>query len=356
MDQSSKSAETAKINEIKLQFEEELKAAHSTIQLDELKTLYIGKNGLIKQLFQLFKLKTSADSSAPNYSDNKEDTGYLQEINNLLGQASQAIAQKKQEFKELAFQKKLEQEAVDITYPIRPENYGKAHPLNQTIEAAIMIFNAMGFQHVEGPEIEDEYHVFDALNTPAHHPARQMQDSFYLNNGKMLRTHTSSVQIRAMEAGQAPFHIFSIGRVYRRDWDATHSPMFHQIEGLCIDENINMSNMKYCLTTFLQNFFKEPVETRMRPSYFPFTTPSAEMDLKHLKGGTNNKGKWLEVLGCGMAHPQVLKNVNIDPQKYQGFAFGIGIERLTMIKNNIQDLRECYNNDLRWLELYGSSC
>jgi phenylalanyl-tRNA synthetase alpha chain len=240
--------------------------------------------------------------------------------------------------------------------PARPRKLGSIHPISYVFEELTNIFASMGFQIKYGPEMETEYYNFTSLNIPEHHPARQSHDTFYLkdkakekDNNLLLRTHTSNGQIHIMEKGKPPFKFVSPGKVYRCDYDATHSPMFHQFEGVYIDEEINMGHLKGCLFELLQNFFTDTkVEIRFRPSFFPFTEPSAEVDIS-LDGGK----KWLEVLGCGMVHPNVLRNVKIDTNKYQGFAFGLGVERLAMLKYKIDDLRCCYENDIRWAEKHG---
>ncbi len=248
----------------------------------------------------------------------------------------------------------MQNEAIDITLPVRPEKIGKIHPLSKVLNEVKLIFAHMGFKAVDGPDIEDEFHVFDALNTPSHHPAREEQDTFYLKNKindkrMVLRTHTSSVQIRTMEKTKNfPIKIVAPGRVYRNDFDATHTPMFHQIEGLYGDESVNMGQLKFTIHHFLNKFFGDKgLKIRFRNSFFPFTEPSAEVDISY-KGS-----KWIEVLGCGMVHPNVFQNVGIDHTKYNGFAFGIGIERLAMLKYQISDLRSFYDNKISWLDHYG---
>jgi phenylalanyl-tRNA synthetase alpha chain len=316
------------VEKIKQQFEIELLNSMSLSCLNDLKVKYVGKKGLVKELF------TQAQSQV-------NVTNALAEVNGLSRHINIKLQEKQDILKEKILDEKLNSQKIDITYPIRPEPEGREHLISKTINEATRILNAMGFELVSGPEIEDPYYVFDALNTPSYHPARQMLDSFYLENNKMLRTHTSSVQIRTMEKNKPPFYIISIGRVYRNDWDATHTPMFHQIECLCVDKNITMSNMIYCIKKFLSEFFGE-VSLRIRPSYFPFTEPSAEVDIKA------KNDKWLEILGCGVVHPNVLSNVNINADEYSGFAFGVGVERITMLKYNIDDLRHFFTNDLRY--------
>ena len=258
---------------------------------------------------------------------------------------------------------RLAEERIDVTLPILPAPEGRIHPISQTIEQMVAIFCQMGFSVVEGPDIEDDFHNFTALNIPPEHPARQDHDTFYLperadGSRPLLRTHTSPVQIRTMRAGEPPLRIVVPGRTYRADHDATHSPMFHQIEGLVIDESTHMGHLKGCLIEFCRAFFGlSDLPVRFRPSFFPFTEPSAEVDIgcsRSPDGLTIGAGgNWLEILGCGMVHPKVLENCGIDPSRYQGFAFGLGVERVTMLKYGIPDLRTFYDSDLRWLRHYG---
>ena len=236
-------------------------------------------------------------------------------------------------------------EKVDVSLPGSNISLGSRHPVNLTINRIIDILRNYGFETADGFEIEDEFHNFDALNIPASHPARDMHDTFYVTDNKLLRTHTSSVQIRSMLSSCPPLRIMTPGKVYRSDSDPTHSPMFHQIEGLCIDKNINFCHLKSLLSTFIIELFGRDMDIRFRPSYFPFTEPSAELDIKF-------NGKWLEVLGCGMVHPNVLSNVKIDSKKYSGFAFGLGIERLAMLQYGITDLRMFYESDLSFLSQF----
>ena len=255
---------------------------------------------------------------------------------------------------------KLKNEKVDVTLPERTFSRGKIHPVSQVIDEISSIFSEIGFNVEEGPDVENEYNNFTALNTPENHPARDMHDTFYLDKNKkfLLRTHTSPVQVRTMLNGEPPFKIIAPGRTYRSDSDQTHAPMFHQVEGLHIDKNINMGHLKGCLNYFIKEFFEvEKIKMRFRPSHFPFTEPSAEVDIGYeLKNGKIIIGegdKWLEILGCGMVHPNVLKNVKVDPTKYQGYAFGMGIDRLAMLKYGINDLRAFFETDYRWLSHFG---
>jgi phenylalanyl-tRNA synthetase alpha chain len=240
----------------------------------------------------------------------------------------------------------LASEAVDVTLPGRGQERGGLHPVTQTLQRIQAIFGAAGFDVAIGPEVEDDYYNFTALNIPAGHPARAMHDTFYLPGGKLLRTHTSPVQIRSMLAHGAPVRLIAPGRVYRCDSDMTHTPMFHQVEGLVVDTDVSFANLKAILREFIERFFERPAKVRFRPSYFPFTEPSAEVDV------LSQSGRWLEILGCGMVHPKVLANVGIDPEQYRGYAFGMGVERLAMLYYGIDDIRLLFENDLRFLRQF----
>lgn len=344
------------IEEIKNNFSAEVSSANSLEILEEVRLKYLGKKGLITDLMGTIK-----DLSI----EEKKQFGSL--INQLKNQASEEISLKKDALEIAVLNEKLAGEKLDLTEPARQENQGLIHPIFKTITEVKNIFAKMGFEISEGPEIEDDFHNFSALNIPENHPARQMQDTFYLpdqkeqnSDGKkmVLRTHTSSVQIRKMLNSKPPLKIISIGKVYRSDSDQTHTPMFHQMEVLMIDKNVNMGNLKWTLEKFLKEFFEvENVTMRFRPSFFPFTEPSAELDIGYSKKDGKIKigsdENFLEILGCGMVHPQVLKNVNINPEEYQGFAFGVGIERLAMLKYGINDLRMFFDGDIRFLKHYG---
>lgn len=299
------------------------------------------------------------------------------ELGGFLNKVREEVAIKLEErftrLQQLALDQKLMQEKQDVSLPPRPETIGKIHPITQVIEEVTQIFAKMGFELAEGPDIEREYYNFTALNFPEDHPARQMHDTFYLppaylphgHDSKelgavLLRTHTSPVQIHAMRQSPPPLRVLAPGRTYRCDSDATHSPMFHQVEGLVVDKKIHMGHLKACVIDFCRSFFGVPhLKVRFRPSYFPFTEPSAEMDIGCLRRDGKLKigegDDWLEILGCGMVHPNVLKMGGINPDEYQGFAFGIGIERLGMLKYGIPDLRAFYDSDARWLQHYGFS-
>lgn len=309
--------------------------ATDLMALDQIRVDYLGKKGkitdLLKALGQLEPQQRKATGQA---------------INQIKQQVQQMINQRKILLQNEALEKSLAAEAIDVTLPGRLLQQGGLHPVTRTIERIEGFFGQLGFEVKSGPEIEDDFHNFDALNIPEHHPARADHDTFYFTPKVMLRTQTSDVQIRTMEQQSPPLRIISPGRVYRNDYDQTHTPMFHQVEGLMVDENVSFAELKGILYQFLQNFFEEALQVRFRPSYFPFTEPSAEVDVM----GKN--GKWLEVLGCGMVHPNVLNSVGIDSEKYTGFAFGMGVERLTMLRYGVDDLRAFFENDLRFLKQF----
>jgi len=318
---------------------QELKVLSKVHDVEVAKAKYLGRDGIITQQFkQMGKLS------------HEERKGFGAKLNKIKIEVSGLIDSKLRELEEAKLNADLQAEAIDVTLPAREKKLGTIHPISYVFEELTGILSSMGFEIKYGPEIENDHYNFTALNIPEHHPARQSHDTFYLDSkGMLLRTHTSNGQIRVMENGKPPFKVASPGKVYRCDYDATHSPMFHQIEGLYVDRDINMGHLKGCLFELLQNFFTDTkIDMRFRPSFFPFTEPSAEVDIS-LDGGK----KWLEVLGCGMVHPNVLKNVNVDPEKYQGFAFGIGVERFAMLKYGIDDIRACYENDIRWSKQRG---
>ncbi|MBE6445544.1 MAG: phenylalanine--tRNA ligase subunit alpha [Alphaproteobacteria bacterium] len=323
--------------------------------LDEVRVSVLGKKGAITEL-----MKGLAALSV----EEKKEMG--KNLNILKAEIEKALEAKREGLSVAELNAKLASEKIDVTLPIRTENQGRIHPVSKIYEEVVAIFGQMGFEVAEGPDIEDQFHNFNALNTPANHPARQMQDTFYIPNPEsdnfddsyVVRTQTSSVQIRTMEKKQPPIRIIAPGRTYRSDYDATHTPMFHQVEGLVIDKNITMAHLKGCLYDFVKAFFElDELPVRYRPSYFPFTEPSAEMDIGCKKSKTELKigagTDWLEILGCGMVHPNVLRAGGIDPDEYQGFAFGIGMDRLAMLKYGIPDLRTFFESDVRWLKHYG---
>ncbi|PHS84428.1 phenylalanine--tRNA ligase alpha subunit [Aeromonas dhakensis] len=303
--------------------------------LDEIRVKYLGKKGFFTE-----QMKGLGALSA----EERPAAGAV--INQAKQQVQDALNGRREALEVAVLNQKLAAETIDVSLPGRRIENGGLHPVTRTIERIERLFGEMGFKVARGPEIEDGFHNFDALNIPAHHPARTDHDTFYFNPDLMLRTHTSGVQIRTMEHQQPPIRIIAPGRVYRNDYDMTHTPMFHQVEGLLVDEHASFTELKGILHDFLRNYFEEDLTIRFRPSYFPFTEPSAEVDVM----GKN--GKWLEVLGCGMVHPNVLRSVGIDPEKYSGFAFGMGVERLTMLRYGVNDLRAFFENDLRFLKQF----
>ena len=339
----------SEIKNIRDQFISKLENDLSIDQINEIKTDLFGKNGLISSKFKTI-------GSIPE-TDRKK---FASDLNQVKDELQNLITSKISEIEGKKINEKLEKEKVDITLPERPFVRGKVHPVSQTIDEISSIFSEIGFSVEEGPDVENEYNNFTALNTPDNHPARDMHDTFYLDENKevLLRTHTSPVQIRTMLKDKPPFKIIAPGRTYRSDSDQTHSPMFHQVEGLYIDRDINMGHLKGCLNYFIKEFFEvDKIKMRFRPSHFPFTEPSAEVDIGYRieknKIIIGEGDKWLEILGCGMVHPNVLKNCKVDSKIYQGFAFGIGIDRLAMLKYGINDLRSFFECDYRWLNYYG---
>ncbi|MFL6652424.1 MAG: phenylalanine--tRNA ligase subunit alpha, partial [Sulfurifustaceae bacterium] len=278
-------------------------------------------------------------------------------VNEAKERVTERLRERKSELEAAAQDAKLARERIDVTLPGRGISTGGVHPIMRTLERLERIFLGMGFAMADGPEVEDDYHNFEALNIPANHPARAMHDTFYIDAHRLLRTHTSPVQVRYMESHQPPLRIISAGRVYRCDSDVTHTPMFHQVEGLLVDEGISFAHLKGVLTEFLNRFFERELAVRFRPSYFPFTEPSAEVDIGCVicgaKGCRVCKGTgWLEILGSGMVHPQVLRYGKIDPERFTGFAFGLGVERIAMLRYAVNDLRLFYENDLRFLQQF----
>ena len=327
-------------------------AAADMTALEALRVSALGKKGTITgQMKALGGLDPEA----------RKATG--QALNQIKDAVGQAIEARKAGFAEAELEARLAEERVDVTLPARPDATGHIHPISQTLEELVAIYGEMGFTVAEGPDIEDDFHNFTALNIPPEHPARQEHDTFYLpeladGSRMVLRTHTSPVQIRTMIETEPPIRIIVPGRTFRADSDATHSPMFHQVEGLVVDEATHMGHLKGTLIEFCRAFFGiDDLPVRFRPSYFPFTEPSAEVDIGCTRDGGQLKighgDDWLEILGCGMVHPKVLENCGIDSTRYQGFAFGIGIERLAMLKYGMPDLRPFYDSDLRWLRHYG---
>ncbi len=310
--------------------------AENPIQLEQIRVEYMGKKGRLTELLKgLGKLEPTERPKAGAA------------INVVKQDIQKAIQDRSVELEEAVLAEKLASESIDITLPGRGEENGGLHPVTRTLQRIESFFAQVGFSVETGPEIEDDYHNFEALNIPPHHPARAMHDTFYLGPDRLLRTQTSDVQIRTMEKKKPPLRIIAPGRVYRCDSDMTHTPMFHQVEGLLVDEHASFADLKSMLFDFLHNFFEEDFDIRFRPSYFPFTEPSAEVDIQI---GDNNN--WLEVLGCGMVHPNVLEKVGVDSEKYTGYAFGMGVERLTMLRYGVKDLRMFFENDLRFLRQF----
>ncbi len=350
---------TTDINYILSNFNSQFQKVANKEQLEQLRVDFLGKKGEVTLAF-------GAMRDIPN----EEKKAFGAKINQIKVEITDKIDEKKENFEKIELEKRLEGEKIDLSTPIRQEKTGFAHPISKVIKEIREIFGTMGFDFADANEIENDFFNFSALNMPKNHPARQMQDTFYLNNYEkessedqnakpnLLRTHTSNTQIRKMLGSTPPLKTVAIGRVFRRDSDQTHTPMFHQIEGFIVDKTTNMANLKWLLEEFLAQFFEtKKVDLRFRPSFFPFTEPSAEVDIGYkidnnrIKIGSNEK--FMEILGCGMINPNVLTNCNINSEEYQGFAFGIGIERLAMLKYGITDLRMFFDNDLQFLSHYG---
>ena len=326
---------------------EKILAAADLKALDELRVGYLGKKGsLTEQLKSLGKLPP----------EQRREAG--QAINQAKKTLNELLQSRKAELERQALEAKLSAEAVDVSLPGRKITPGALHPVTRTIERIVDLLSEVGFSVEEGPEIEDDYHNFEALNIPSHHPARAMHDTFYFPDGRLLRTHTSPVQVRVMEKQKPPLRIIAPGRVYRCDSDLTHTPMFHQVEGLLVDTDVTFADLKGVVDQLLKSFFEdESLRTRFRPSYFPFTEPSAEVDIQCvICGGEGCRvcghTGWLEVMGCGMVHPEVFRHVNIDTDQYTGYAFGMGVERLAMLRYGVNDLRLFFENDLRFLRQF----
>jgi phenylalanyl-tRNA synthetase alpha chain len=332
------------LDDLKAEATSAIESAEDSAALEKLRVEWLGKKGrvtgLLKSLGQL---------------DAEERPKVGAEINAVKQLLNEQISERKESLQQAAIAAQLTAQSLDVTLPGRREDLGALHPITRTIDRMAAYFAALGFEVVEGPEIEDDYHNFEALNIPAHHPARAMHDTFYIDDTHVLRTHTSGVQVRTMETREPPLRVICPGRVYRCDSDLTHSPMFHQVEGLLIDEDVSFGQLKGIIQDFLHAFFEQDaLAVRFRPSYFPFTEPSAEVDIQCVKcagegcricSGTG----WLEVMGCGMVHPRVLEMSGVNTERYQGFAFGMGVERLAMLRYGIGDLRLNFENDLRFL-------
>jgi len=323
---------TKSLSELTRQAKEDISNCSSLKELDSVRVFYLGKKG-----------KVSLELKSLSKLDPKERPKFGKQINDNKKTLQEKISLKKTDLNNQKIKASIEEAAIDITLPGKTSLIGNIHPLSITLNQIEKIFISAGFLVDDGPEIEDEYHNFTALNIPDNHPARAMHDTFYFDNEYLLRTHTSPIQIRSMERDGVPIRVIAPGKVYRRDSDITHTPMFHQVEGLVIDKDINFTHLKGILHDFINSFFNDEMSLRFRPSYFPFTEPSAEVDL------LSSDGQWLEILGCGMVHPKVLDNLGIDNKKYSGYAFGMGVERLTMLKYGIKDIRLFYENDLSFL-------
>lgn len=337
---------SANLDDILAQGLKELAVVTDLNQLDQVRVQFFGKKGFFtEQMKQLGAL------------DPEQRRAVGQVINQAKDQLQSQLEQKKMALESAALEARLASERVDVTLPGRGQSVAGLHPVTTTLRRISKIFTSVGFTVVEGPEIEDDYHNFEALNIPAHHPARAMHDTFYIDPRTVLRTHTSPVQIRVMESETPPLKVIAPGRVYRCDSDITHTPMFHQVEGFLVDTDVSFADLKGVVYQFLRAFFEKDIQVRFRPSYFPFTEPSAEVDIECVM--CNGEGcrvcsqtGWLEVMGCGMIHPEVFKSVNIDSEQYTGFAFGMGVERLAMLRYGINDLRLFFENDLKFLEQF----
>jgi phenylalanyl-tRNA synthetase alpha chain len=328
------------LDELLARAEHEIGACADARALDALRVDLLGKKGRVTEL-----LKSLGGMA------HEERKVFGERVNKLKKRLAELIDSRGKTLADAELAHRLASETIDVTLPGRGIQAGGMHPVTRTIRRIEQIFNAMGFESVEGPEIEDDWHNFQALNIPESHPARAMQDTFYaLDGARLLRTHTSPVQVRTMQARKPPIRIICPGRVYRVDFDRTHSPMFHQVEGLYVAENVGLADLKHDLQKFLSLFFEREVEALFRPSYFPFVEPGADV---HIRWGDPEKGtRWLEVLGCGVVHPNVLSAVGIDPERYTGYAFGMGVERLAMLRYGVDDLRLFFNNDQRFLEQF----
>jgi phenylalanyl-tRNA synthetase alpha chain len=334
------------LEDVKKQAEAELSSVNDEVSLQNLKARFVGRKGVITEILK--RMKDIPDSDRPRMGKLINETKTF--VEELIERRLDTIREEKK-------RRSLGEEKIDVTLPGRGMPIGAMHPITQVMEDIVTIFERMGFEVAEGPEVETDYYNFEALNIPKNHPARDMQDTFYVSDEIVLRTHTSPVQIRVMEKRKPPVKVIAPGKVYRCDSDISHTPMFHQIEGLLVDEGVTFGDLKGVLTEFVRLVFGEGVGVRFRPSFFPFTEPSAEVDIACLICGgkgcrvCKNSG-WLEILGCGMVDPEVFKSVGYDPDKYSGFAFGMGIERITMLKYGINDIRLFFENDLRFLKQF----
>ncbi|HMB39647.1 MAG TPA: phenylalanine--tRNA ligase subunit alpha [Wenzhouxiangellaceae bacterium] len=315
----------------------EIAGASDLRALDEVRVGWLGKKGrLTAELKNLGQLPPEA----------RREAG--QAVNELKRELSACLEARKAELERAELDRRLATETLDVTLPGRGVDPGGPHPVTRAMSRILSIFSGLGFAVADGPEVEDDYHNFEALNFPPHHPARAMHDTFYLPDGRLLRTHTSPVQIRVMKEQTPPVRIVAPGRVFRSDSDQTHTPQFHQVEGLLVDEDVTFADLKGLLSTFVNTYFEDELEMRLRPSYFPFTEPSAEVDIRW-RNSDGSPGRWLEVLGCGMVHPNVLENCGVDAERFTGYAFGLGVERFAMLRYRVDDLRLFFDNDLRFL-------
>lgn len=316
-------------------------SAENLQALDEVRVFYLGKKG------ELTALLKSLGAMEP---EERKSAG--QAINQAKQAIQQQISDQKAALETAQLNQQLASDTIDVSLPGRRQSRGSLHPVTRTMQRIIKIFAQLGFSVATGPEVEDDYYNFEALNFPAHHPARAMHDTFYFGDGRLLRTHTSPVQIRTLKNQDPPVRIIAPGKVYRSDSDLTHTPMFHQVEGLLVAEKVSFADLKGVLQEFVNAFFERELEIRLRPSYFPFTEPSAEVDVRWDKGDGSEPG-WLEVLGCGMVHPNVLMDCGVDSEKYVGYAWGMGVERFAMLRYGVGDLRQFFENDLSFLEQFG---
>lgn len=338
----------ASLLEVLVQAQTELAEADTLAQLDQVRVHYLGKKGL-------FTERMKALGALP--PDQRKQAGA--EVNQARDRFTADLEVRKSDLEARELEARLARESLDVTLPGRGQYTGGLHPVTLTLRRISELFRNVGFDIVEGPEVEDDYHNFEALNIPAHHPARAMHDTFYFDRHTLLRTHTSPVQVRIMESSAPPLRVIAPGRVYRCDSDLTHTPMFHQVEGFLVDENVSFADLRGILYEFLTRFFEKDVQVRFRPSYFPFTEPSAEVDIECvICGGSGcrvcKQSGWLEVMGCGMIHPRVFDFVGIDPERHTGFAFGLGVERMAMLRYGINDLRLFFENDLKFLSQFAA--
>ncbi len=317
----------------------DIAAADTPDALEALRVALLGKSGSITA-------QLKALGALP--ADQRKTAG--EAINRVRDAIGEVLSARKIELDEIVLNTRLASETIDITLPGRDAARGGLHPVSRTLERITEIFGRLGYELADGPEIEDDWHNFEALNFPPHHPARAMHDTFYFGDGRLLRTHTSGCQVRYMKEVAPPLRMIAAGKVYRSDSDQTHTPMFHQVEGLLVDEHASFADLKGTLAEFVRAFFERDFEMRFRPSYFPFTEPSAEVDIAWQQ--PDGSMRWLEVLGCGMVHPNVLRNVGIDPERYTGFAFGLGVERFAMLRYGVSDLRDFFDNDVRFLRQF----